>query len=207
MDYPVIKYTLSENELNIDRSEVLRYLGYSRIDINDEVIELIEPVISEARKYIKPRACYRRFDISLGENDVILLPYGEVTSHHLSINLKGCRGVYFMAATIGAEFDRLMLRFRVSSMARAAILQAIGATAVEELCDRLCENLKKQSIGQGENIRARYSPGFGDYGLTNQIGVFKALAPEKHTGITLNDSLIMSPEKSVTALIGIEENK
>ena len=115
--------------------------------------------------------------------------------------------MYFMAATIGAEFDRLMLRFRVSSMARAAILQAIGATAVEELCDRLCEDIKKQSIGQGENIRARYSPGFGDYGLINQMGVFKALAPEKHTGITLNDSLIMSPEKSVTALIGIEENK
>lgn len=204
MDYPVIKYTLSENELNIDRNEVLRYLGYSRIDVNDEVIALIEPVITEARRYINPRACYRRFDIELKDNDVILLPYGEVTSHHLTINLKGCHSVYFMAATIGAEFDRLMLRFRVSSMAKAAILQAIGATAVEELCDRLCEELKMLAKEQGENLRARYSPGFGDYGLSNQIGVFSSLAPEKHTGITLNDSLIMSPEKSVTALIGIE---
>lgn len=207
MEYPVITYTLKSSELNIERSEVLRYLGYSRIEIDNNVTDMIDPVIEEALKYIRPRACYRRFDINLLGGDRIVLPYGTVTSRHLSINLKGCHGVFFMAATIGAEFDRFMIRSRVSSMAKAAILQAVGATAVEDLCDRLCSKLSDDLNSQNEKTRARYSPGFGDYGLNNQVGLFKALTPEKHTGITLNESLIMSPEKSVTALIGIEKNK
>jgi len=99
----------------------------------------------------------------------------------------------------------MMNKARVSSLAKAAILQAVGATAVEDVCENICEELSRQALANGEKTRARYSPGFGDYVLENQIGFFSSLTPEKYTGITLNSSLIMSPEKSVTALIGIEK--
>lgn len=207
MNYPIITFSPDRNDLVIERAEVLRYLGYSKLDITDEVISEIEPVINEAMDYISPRACYCRYDLEPIENNIIKLPYADVTSRHLTINLKGCCGIYFFAATIGASFDRAMARARVSSMAKAAILQAIGATAVESLCDILCDKLANEASINKEKTRARYSPGFGDYGLDNQIGFFKTLNPQKHAGITLNESLIMSPEKSVTAIVGIEKIK
>lgn len=205
MEYPVITFAPDKSELVIDRNEVLRYLGYSKTVVNEEIVNSIEPVIDEAMKVISPRACYSRFALEMLDDNVIRLPYGDVTSRHLTINLKGCHGIFFFAATIGAPFDRLMARMRVSSMAKAAILQAIGATAVESLCDILCDKLAKEAEANGEKLRARYSPGFGDYGLDNQVGFFSTLTPQKYAGITLNESLIMSPEKSVTALIGIEK--
>ena len=205
MDYPIITYTINADELCIDENEVLRYLGYSKVDITMADRELIKPMITEVRKYINPRACYRRFDIETYDDNRILLPYGEIVSRHLTLNLKGCKSIYMIAATIGAPFDRQMIKARVSSMAKAAILQAIGATYVECFVENLVEKLAKEASLNDEKLRVRYSPGFGDYDLSNQKGLFSVLAPEKNAGITLNDSLIMSPEKSVTALIGIEK--
>lgn len=205
MDYPLITYTVDANDLCIDENEVLRYLGYSKVDITTADKEMIMPMIEAARSFVNPKACYRRFDIETYADNRILLPYGEVTSRHLTLNLNGCKSIYMIAATIGAPFDRQMIKARVSSMAKAAILQAIGATYVESLVEKLVEKLSKEASLCNEKLRVRYSPGFGDYDLSNQKGLFKVLTPEKHAGITLNDSLIMSPEKSVTALIGIEK--
>ena len=49
----------------------------------------------------------------------------------------------------------------------------------------------------------RYSPGYGDLSLESQKQVFALLNPPKYIGVTLNDSLLMSPSKSVTGIIGI----
>ena len=55
----------------------------------------------------------------------------------------------------------------------------------------------------GVSLTMRYSPGFGDLSLENQKKVFALLNPQKYIGVTLNDSLLMSPSKSVTAIVGI----
>lgn len=205
MDYPLITYSVDAIDLNIDVNEVLRYLGYSKVNITKADEEMISPMIEDARRFVNPRACYRRFDIKTYEDNKIMLPYGEIVSKHLTLNLKGCESIFMIAATIGAPFDRQMIKARVSSMAKAAILQAIGATFVEAFVENLVEKLSKDVEANSEKLRVRYSPGFGDYDLSHQKGLFNVLAPEKNAGITLNDSLIMSPEKSVTALIGIEK--
>lgn len=205
MESPVTTYTADPCELDIDKCEVLRYLGYDMGCVTENDKELISPLIEDAVRVIIPKACYRRFDISLMDDFIILLPYGEIVSRHLSLNLKGCKSIYMLAATIGAQYDRMMMRERVTSMARAAIFQAIGATAVEAFVERMCVYLKNELENTGESMHPRFSPGYGDFDLSNQMGVFKVLSPEKYAGITLNDSLVMSPEKSVTAIIGIEK--
>lgn len=205
MEYPVITYTANPGELNIDKSEVLRYLGYRTGKVSGEETEQISAMIEESVKHINPVACYRRFDIEILENNRISFPYGVIESRHLSLNLEGCQSIYMLAATIGVHYDRLMMRERVSSMARAAVFQAIGATAVEAFTDKLCDHLGKIAQNNNEKLRNRFSPGYGDYGLSHQIGLFKFLMPEKYAGITLNTSLVMSPEKSITAVTGIEK--
>ena len=57
---------------------------------------------------------------------------------------------------------------------------------------------------EGKELCPRYSPGYGDFALENQKGIFNLLSPSKYTGLTLKDNMIMVPEKSVTAVIGIK---
>lgn len=51
--------------------------------------------------------------------------------------------------------------------------------------------------------RPRFSPGYGDLPLSAQREIFAVLDCGKRIGLMLNDSLLMSPSKSVTAFVGI----
>lgn len=203
MDYPIITYTLSKDDIQIDEEEVLRYLGYTKSKITQEDIQMIRERIPLVRNVISGRACYGRYSIELLEKNQIVLPYGTITSKDLTRNLTGCSEIFIFAATIGLPFDRLLQTTRLRSMAEAAIVQAIGAASVENVCDTLNDKLKEEILNEGRNVKPRYSAGFGDYSLNNQKGIFEVLNPSKYAGITLKDNLIMAPEKSVTALIGI----
>ena len=208
MESPVILCLPAKDEIEIDRKEVYRYMGYTMKQINEteeHIAKMIEDVIRQTEEIITPKACYSRFPVEVKGDGRILLPYGEVVSHDLTRNLHDCQEIFLFAATIGADFDRLLRRTRVESMAKAAILQAAGAAAVESLCDHLNDELKKQVEAEGNKTHPRYSPGYGDYILENQRGIFSVLQPPRYIGLSLMDTLIMAPEKSVTAVIGIEK--
>ena len=69
---------------------------------------------------------------------------------------------------------------------------------IESLCDE-----GEARILMGRASRPRFSPGYGDLPLDAQKMIFSILSPEKHIGLTLNASLMLSPTKSVTAFVGI----
>ena len=107
--------------------------------------------------------------------------------------------------TIGLEMDRLIARYKRVSPVYTLLLQAIGAERVESACNALEEKLRC-SLMPGESLRPRFSPGYGDLPLALQKDVFQALDCERRLGLTLTDSLLMVPSKSVTAIVGIERS-
>ena len=84
-------------------------------------------------------------------------------------------------------------------------MHAIGAQQVEGACDRLCGRLAEQFPDR--QLTDRYSPGYGDLPLAVQREVMEALDCGRTVGITLSDSLLMTPSKSVTAIIGMKEKQ
>ncbi len=205
--YPVITYIPSPEELVISVKEITRYLGYGRETVPETDQTLIDHGREQVKKLMAGKACYSRFPVACMEDDRIQMPYGEIESRHLSRHIAGCKEVYIFAATIGAAFDRFLTRTRLTSMAEAAVLQACGAAAIEAVCDALNEKLRKEAEAEGKVLCSRYSPGYGDLALDNQRGVFEVLNPPKYIGLSLMDTMIMSPEKSVTAIIGIREKQ
>lgn len=205
MSHPVILYEPEKSMLEFTPKEVGRYLGYGNNAIPDNELQLINRGIEQVREIMTGKACYSKFPVSFLSGDKIQLPYGIVKSKHLTRNLIGCSEIYIFAATIGTEFDRLLQRTRVRSLAEAVTIQACGAAAVEGVCNSLNETLRLEMQKEGRALRPRYSPGFGDYTLDNQKGIFALIEPARTIGLTLMDSFTMAPEKSVTAIIGIEE--
>jgi hypothetical protein len=185
-----------------DLNEVARYLGYRRVTSPDtNVGALMEKAAREMQTVMKPQAVFEIFDLSMVNQE---LRFADVTLHScdLSRNLDSCSKVALLAATIGPQVDALIRRHSSLDPVYASILQATGAMYIEELVDLVNSEIKKIAAAQGLKTRPRYSPGYGDVPLQVQKDFFRLL-PCTRIGLTLMDTLIMAPEKSVTAFVGL----
>lgn len=186
----VKKYTFKQcGEFN--KKEISRYAG----NLQDEV--LLAECISEVSDKLVYNVCYQKFPFEK-QCETLSLGFAQVNSADLAKNLDGCDGILLFAATVGVELDRLIMKYCKISPVKALIFQAIGAERIEKLCDQFCKDMAKE-----ENIKPRFSPGYGDLPLDLQKEIFAALDCGKNIGLTLNDSMLMSPTKSVTAIVGI----
>ncbi len=183
-----------------NKKEILRYSGCK--NENDEIRRLIGDCLEECKDKFIYKVCFREFDISFGK-DYIDLSFAKSVSKDLRKNLDGCFKIILFAATVGIDADRLIMRYSRSMPAKALIFQAIGAERIETLCDLFNADMEQTVSGQGLYLRPRFSPGYGDLPLDIQKDIFNVLDCRRKIGLTLNESLLMSPTKSVTAIIGI----
>ena len=188
---------------NDDYLEAARYLGYSKISVPEEdVFNLIKECCTELYDYISPKAVYEIFPL---KNDGAHIEFADIKldSKNLGVNLRDCSEVCILASTIGPKTDALIRKYGMTDTVRAGILQACGAMYIEKFVDYVNDKIKKEAELSGKTTKPRYSPGFGDVSLEVQKDFFRFL-PCTRIGLTLMDTLIMSPEKSVTAFIGIK---
>ena len=194
MSIAIVKtYTLPP----IDRREVLRYAGVRSADGEaPELLLRLDEAISLAEGKLAPRVCFCELDISKCD-------FGD--SLDIKKNLRNSHSVIFFAATIGIELDRLISKYSVLSPATALLLEALGNERIEALCDCFCADMQRCRAEAGERLRPRYSAGYGDLPLEYQRDIFAILDPSSRIGLTLNSSYLMSPSKSVTAIVGVEK--
>ena len=190
-----------------DMKETARYLGYSRfVSPDQDVSGLMEKAAREMAEVMKAQAVFEMFDLTMTSTDsaTVELSFADVTlqSQDLGRNLAGCQRVALLAATLGPQVDALIRRHSSLDPVYASILQATGAMFIEELVDITNSEIKKIAEAQGLKTRPRYSPGYGDVPLQVQKDFFRLL-PCTRIGLTLMDTLIMAPEKSVTAFVGL----
>jgi len=188
-----------------DFAETARYLGYKRLSLPDEQIsQLINESINELFEILKPQSVYESFELE-SVSPLIQFADVKINSEDLGRNLSGCTKVALLAATIGPQVDAAIRRQQSVNPAKAAVMQAAGAMYIEKFVDLVNDEIKKSvcdsAAGKDIVCKPRFSPGFGDVSLEVQKDFFRLL-PCARIGITLMDSLIMSPEKSVTAFVG-----
>lgn len=191
------------DEPNINRKEILRYARVK--EETPEIAALLDECIEESRSILGYHVCYAVLPIERLD-ETLILDTIHTSSDHLSKALAGCDEAIVFAATVGTEYDRLILRYSRISPAKAMMLQALGAERVESLCDAFCEQMDTELKVNGKLLRTRVSPGYGDIELSMQKDIFAILDCERKLGITLNNDLLMSPSKSVTAFAGIRKN-
>lgn len=186
--------------------ETARYLRAGS-DAGAAVQDLISRALDQIRETAQPRCLCVRHELQVLPDDELVLAGLPLRSHDLSRNLAGCTGVLFFAETLGREVDRLIRRTEPRDLLCAAALHAAAAAWIEACIDDECDALRIRFAAEGMGLRPRYSPGFGDVPLTFQRDFFRILRPEKAIGITLTESCLMIPSKSVTALIGLYPDK
>ena len=82
------------------------------------------------------------------------------------------------------------------------VYDAVGSALAESVCDEAEKMIKRNS-----KCRPRFSPGYGDFPLSVQRDVLSLVNAERLVGITLTDTNLMLPQKSITAVVGISKNE
>lgn len=197
------------NNLPVNISEMLRYSGCQGTD-DDILLSLANGVISEIDKEdcVKFNVCYRILPVKFLEDNEIDFSYIKVRSKDLTKCIGGCDNAVFMAATIGQGIDRIIRKYNSIDSARALFMQGLGAERIETMLDAFCDNfteIVKQDTGMIiGGVTPRFSPGYGDLELAIQPDFLGIIDARRKLGITINDSLLMAPSKSVTAIMGIK---
>jgi len=113
-------------------------------------------------------------------------------------HIKDCDEIILFAATLGFEVDALIRQTEAFDMAGAVVLDALASEEIERVC-----NTVHTEIGAGyARITKRFSPGYGDFPLDVQGELLAALDAQKKIGLYANDSNLLIPRKSVTAIVG-----
>ena len=111
--------------------------------------------------------------------------------------------VVFLCGTIGAEVDAWQRRLSVTSAADALLSQQIGLDAVEKVMDELEEKAKAEVEGEGRKLLPRKSPGYGDLPIELSRTILNELDAPRKIGVSITDSNLLVPSKSVTAICEI----
>ena len=190
--------TINISNYNINIKEALRYMGAT--DSDERLSSLTKNISAELFKTCRPLACYTEAPVKM-DGDLLNLGIIKVKSTALAKNLAGCKRVIIFAATLGADFDRLLNLKQITSPSEALILDALGSSAIEGVCDEV-EKVIKEKLNC--KMKPRFSPGYGDFSISFQKNITEGLNTKKNIGLVVSDSLMLMPTKSVTAVIGLE---
>ncbi|MBP3731221.1 MAG: hypothetical protein J6I40_07120, partial [Mailhella sp.] len=197
-EYTVLQRRAEPGEVRIDRTEALRYMGYGKKRTGNEEKVLMESCEKELYAVLQPRCAWLVLPLSFPAPYTVDMGFGPVESVTLRRHLEGCHSAVLFAATVGIGVDMLVARYHRLQPSRAAVIDALGSSAIECWCDDMEEKL----LGGTEHC-SRFSPGYGDFSLECQEQFSRLLDMPRTAGIYLNRSLLMTPAKSVTAVIGI----
>lgn len=186
-----------------DTEEVLRCMGTPPQRADEATRSLAVQCGEQLLSVAAPRWCGRVFELSF-EPDGVRLDGGLLLGgQELKRHLEGCSKAVVFCATLGADADALIRRTQYTDMARALGLDCAAGVLVEQLCDRIEGHIHAQY----PNLHApyRFSPGYGDLPLGVQCALLNLLDAHRLIGLSATDSCILTPRKSVTAVLGLSD--
>jgi hypothetical protein len=202
----IFEVKINFDDFTIDKGEIELTMGYSGNNIPLHFVDLIDDVISQAEPLCKIKAGYRIVNIKYnGEQkdgiyaDNIFLR----TQRIVTGKIKRAEKAAVFVCTIGTEMERWSHKLlNEGDGVLSYIVDTVASVIVESATDKLHDHIGREMKVKGLKITNRYSPGYCNWIVSEQHKLFSML-PEKFCGITLTESALMVPIKSVSGIIGI----
>lgn len=199
-DFPELKLTVSQIE---------RVIGNEKSESDDIISELVGEVLGDAERICEIKAEYNIFQ-SIGFNVISR----SVTINNLDFNigkivsaqLKNSESVAVFLCTAGKKMEEISRKqMREKDFLKGYLYDIVGSEIVEAAADLMQEKLKNEMESTGRLITNRFSPGYCGWNVSEQHKLFQ-LIPDNYCGISLTESALMDPIKSVSGFIGIGKN-
>ncbi|MCC6487926.1 MAG: hypothetical protein IT364_10540 [Candidatus Hydrogenedentes bacterium] len=200
------EYSVEFEALALNPAQVEWAMGYEPGQAPEPVPGVIAELLVEASRHASVKVGVRLFrapevllDGAAMQVDGVVLNPGDRIAGLLS----GAREVAIYAATAGSGVDDwIRAQFATGDPVRGYVADTIGSELVERAADWLEERVIDHAIGLGCFTTSRFSPGFCEWDVSEQHALF-SLLPRACCGITLTETALMLPVKSVSGLIGM----
>ncbi len=183
-----------------DWETLRRYLG----GLDEYTRRTADALMQKLKAVCTPRETHREYAV-LRKSDGIYLFDDKFAGEDIQKHLDGCDICIVMAVTLGVKADGLLRTLESSDMSVAVICDSLASVLVEQVCDQVQEELKKEYTGYC--LTDRYSPGYGDLPLSANRTIERMLDTPKRIGVTALENYLLLPRKTVTAIIGISEKE
>ena len=198
--------TIDTADLLVNKEEIRRALGYSKNEIPEYYDEMIGRILPQVPGRCSVRAGYRLLAGRRPENRNDGYYVGEMyfaTQKIVAARMNGAEQVACFVCTIGPQMETWSRQLtREGDPVLGHLVDTAATVAVESAVDLLHGYLTKKMASLGLHITNRYSPGYCGWSVSEQQLLF-SLFPDGFCDVSLSDSSLMSPIKSVSGIIGI----
>lgn len=199
-----IEKDCSVSDLIITDEELFQYMGFKGSVPDAYTNEIIQALKREALSICRPRLGYRFLTGEKTDNQHLTVGGKAFKPGHTITRYLQDADVYvLMVATVGAELDVWIQQKRFEEdIMKAFIADALGSLIVEAIVSYGLSSLTEKMQSRQLNTSNSYSPGYCGWNVSEQQ-LFFSMLPPSFCGISLTDSSLMLPIKSVSSLIGI----
>ena len=183
-------------------TDALRYMKVPPASQTSELREVVSQAFDSLEKFMTPRCIYGRFFIKKF-NENIEIEGAEFHSKDIARLTSRSDECYLLAATLGHEVDRQILIASQKNMLEGLALDSCASVKIDDFIDEFIKNEIKPGLKDGEFLTSRFSPGYGDLSMNVTEDIIAILDAAKRIGLSVTKSLMMTPIKSVTAIIGL----
>lgn len=202
----IVRFGPDAIDCSVDVPRALKYMGQKGGALPADLEPRLDSCIQRCEERSHPLGIARSFPIHADdetgcivvEDSSLVLPGASIARH-----LEGCAAVALLAVTLGMDNERALLQAQATSPLDALLLDACSSSLAEEATACLARRVDALAAQEGLASTKRFSPGFGDLPLEIQPTFLAALQADRLLGIHASSSHLMTPMKSVTALIGL----
>jgi len=203
--------SMKDFPIELDEKRVYRTLGYSNgHKPKSSIRSLVDEEMVEAYELIHTSCSYQIMDIKRIRRPRVNLVNGTnvtLTSEVLSWALYPCEQAVIFVASIGPALEQRVAQLTSEGYSsKAYILDAIGSEATEKTVCYLQDQVREVAKFDDGETTLRYSPGYCDWDISQQKVLFKAM-DSTPTQVNLSDECVMTPQKSVSGIIGLGWNE
>ncbi len=202
-------YNISPEQVVINPASLAKLMGLETNNIPEPYLGLINQEIELIRRYKNIQGGYHIFDKTHIDDHNNVIVIDDILFHpgrHVVRYLKGSQSLALFVCTAGKEISmRSRQLMAEGNLLEGYVADLTGSLLVETAMNWVHDTLRHNMEKKGLKITNRYSPGYCNWDVAEQHLLF-TLLPENFCGITLSESALMSPIKSVSGIIGIGKN-
>lgn len=161
----------------------------------------VQEAFARLEEVITPRMVWGRFRV-VHVDGGIEIEGGCIWSRDIARLTSRGDECYLLAATLGHEVDRQIALVQRKDMLDGLALDACASVRIDDFVDGAVKDEIVPTLREGERLTSRFSPGYGDLNMNVTEDIITMLDATKRIGLSVTRSGMMTPIKSITAIIG-----
>ncbi len=202
-------FSLDYSFLNITPSLLTRAMGYQNSEVPEPFPEIIDHILKQASQHTDIQTGFKILPPNLVTVEEDRFHIRNVTFHAgkiISKPLKKSTTLAIFVTTVGRLFDEWRQTFfERNDLISGYVVDTLGSEIAECAADWIEPKIIHVATNNQWGCSNRYSPGYCGWSVEEQHKLFSFLPPN-FCGVSLTDTALMIPIKSVSGVIGLGPN-